>query len=149
MALARHLNVPRITADRNIRDFGTRLNDGTRARLGRSNLTGRKQATFFKPGVRNITPDFLAWQLNNRQAQQCSAAYCNVSQNQIRNAFDGSKRVALSEANSRKIVETCQARAEVDKYAHLASQEEIRENDFNLNTPATWTPSRKRRKSLA
>tara|TARA_R110002110_G_scaffold415697_2_gene653871 strand:+ start:36387 stop:37901 length:1515 start_codon:yes stop_codon:yes gene_type:complete len=47
----------------------------------------------------------------------------------------GKNQNALSEANIRKIVDTYQARAEVDKYSHLASQEEIRENDFNLNIP--------------
>tara|TARA_R110002110_G_scaffold415697_2_gene653870 strand:+ start:35786 stop:36376 length:591 start_codon:yes stop_codon:yes gene_type:complete len=32
-----------------------------------------------KPGVRDITPDFLAWQLNHRQAQQYFAACCQGS----------------------------------------------------------------------
>ena len=34
-----------------------------------------------------------------------------------------------------KIVEATEARKEVEKYAHLASFEEIKENDFNLNIP--------------
>lgn len=47
----------------------------------------------------------------------------------------GKNQNALSEENIRKIVETYAARADVDKYAHLATPEEIAENDFNLNIP--------------
>ncbi|MCK5886828.1 MAG: type I restriction-modification system subunit M, partial [Alcanivorax sp.] len=47
----------------------------------------------------------------------------------------GKNQNALSDENIRKIVETCTARADVDKYAHLATPEEIAENDFNLNIP--------------
>ncbi|WP_312402324.1 N-6 DNA methylase, partial [Leuconostoc lactis] len=32
-------------------------------------------------------------------------------------------------------IETYKQRKDVDKYAHLASIEEIRENDYNLNIP--------------
>lgn len=41
----------------------------------------------------------------------------------------------LTEENISKIVETYQKREDVEKYAHLASIEEIRGNDFNLNIP--------------
>ena len=34
-----------------------------------------------------------------------------------------------------KIIETYQARKEFDKYAYLASRDEIKENDYNLNIP--------------
>lgn len=34
-----------------------------------------------------------------------------------------------------KIVSTCRARKSVDKYAYLATPDEIRENDYNLNIP--------------
>lgn len=47
----------------------------------------------------------------------------------------GKNQNALSEENIRKIVETYAARADVDKYAHLATPKEIAENDFNLNIP--------------
>ena len=47
----------------------------------------------------------------------------------------GKNQNALSDENIRKIVETYTARADVDKYAHLATPEEIAENDFNLNIP--------------
>lgn len=41
----------------------------------------------------------------------------------------------LRDQDLAKIVETAQARQDIDKYAHLASIEEIRENDYNLNIP--------------
>jgi len=47
----------------------------------------------------------------------------------------GKNQNALSDDNIRKIVGTYAARADVDKYAHLATPEEITENDFNLNIP--------------
>lgn len=47
----------------------------------------------------------------------------------------GKNQNALSDENIRKIVETYTARADVDKYAHLASPKEIAENEFNLNIP--------------
>jgi len=42
---------------------------------------------------------------------------------------------ALSDEHIRKIVETVQARREIEKYAHVAPFAEIKENDFNLNIP--------------
>lgn len=47
----------------------------------------------------------------------------------------GKNQNALSVDNIRKIVETYTTRADVDKYSHLATPEEIAENDFNLNIP--------------
>jgi type I restriction enzyme M protein len=41
----------------------------------------------------------------------------------------------LEPAHITKIVETYQEREDVEKYAHVASFEEIEENDFNLNIP--------------
>lgn len=41
----------------------------------------------------------------------------------------------LTKENVDKIVETYRKREDVEKYAHLASFEEIKENDFNLNIP--------------
>lgn len=41
----------------------------------------------------------------------------------------------LTNENIEKIVETYRKREDVDKYAHVASIEEIEENDFNLNIP--------------
>lgn len=41
----------------------------------------------------------------------------------------------LTEEHIDKIVETYRVREDVEKYAHVASIEEIRENDYNLNIP--------------
>ncbi|QTF93178.1 type I restriction-modification system subunit M [Halomonas sp. BM-2019] len=47
----------------------------------------------------------------------------------------GKNQNQLSDENVAKIVRTYQQREEVDKYSHLASLEEIQENDYNLNIP--------------
>lgn len=41
----------------------------------------------------------------------------------------------LTDDNIAKIVTTYRARESVDKYAHLASLEEIKESDYNPNIP--------------
>ena len=41
----------------------------------------------------------------------------------------------LTEANVQKIVDTYQNREATEKYSHLASMAEIKENDYNLNIP--------------
>jgi len=48
---------------------------------------------------------------------------------------DGKNQNHLSRAHLDKILATYQARENVDKYAYLASLDEIKENDFNLNIP--------------
>ena len=52
-----------------------------------------------------------------------------------RDYLPGKNRNSLSEEHIRRIVESVQARRNVEKYAHLAAFEEIRGNDFNLNLP--------------
>ncbi len=47
----------------------------------------------------------------------------------------GKNQNALSEKQLENIVSTYQKRQDADKYAHLASFEEIKGNDFNLNIP--------------
>jgi type I restriction enzyme M protein len=47
----------------------------------------------------------------------------------------GKNQNALSDEHIRKIVETVKARQSVEKYAHVATFENIKENDFNLNIP--------------
>lgn len=47
----------------------------------------------------------------------------------------GKNQNTLSEENIKKIIETFDNRTDVDKYAHVATIDEIRENDFNLNIP--------------
>ena len=47
----------------------------------------------------------------------------------------GKNQNQLREADIMKILSTYEKRQDVDKYAHLASFDEIKENDFNLNIP--------------
>ena len=47
----------------------------------------------------------------------------------------GKNQNVLTDENIEKILATYKARQNVDKYAYLASFEEIQENDFNLNIP--------------
>ena len=47
----------------------------------------------------------------------------------------GKNQNALTSDNIQKIVDTYKARKNVDKYAYLATLEEIAENDYNLNIP--------------
>ncbi|GAA0679809.1 type I restriction-modification system subunit M [Rheinheimera tangshanensis] len=47
----------------------------------------------------------------------------------------GKNQNVLTDENIEKILATYKARQNVDKYAYLASLEEIQENDFNLNIP--------------
>ena len=50
--------------------------------------------------------------------------------------FDKSKNQNnLNDGHIAKILETYQERKEVEKYSHLATLEEIQENDYNLNIP--------------
>lgn len=47
----------------------------------------------------------------------------------------GKNQNRLTDANINKIIETYRNRVAVDKYAHVASLDEIKENEFNLNIP--------------
>lgn len=47
----------------------------------------------------------------------------------------GKNQNKLTSDNITKIIETYHEREHVDKYAHVASLEEIKENDYNLNIP--------------
>ena len=47
----------------------------------------------------------------------------------------GKNQNNLNDENIDKIINTFKERKDVDKYAHLATIDEIRENDFNLNIP--------------
>ena len=47
----------------------------------------------------------------------------------------GKNQNQLSDENIAKVVDTYRQRENLDKYAYLASLEEIQENDFNLNIP--------------
>lgn len=52
-----------------------------------------------------------------------------------REFVSGKNQNQLSKDNITKIVEAYQARETIDKYAYLASPDELRENDYNLNIP--------------
>ena len=41
----------------------------------------------------------------------------------------------MTDAHIEKILEAYKSREEIDKFGHLASYEEIVENDYNLNIP--------------
>ena len=47
----------------------------------------------------------------------------------------GKNQNQLTDDNIKKIIETYKTRESIDKYAYLASFDEIKENDFNLNIP--------------
>ena len=47
----------------------------------------------------------------------------------------GKNQNSLTDANFEKIIATVEARQSVDKYAYVASFDELTENDFNLNIP--------------
>jgi len=47
----------------------------------------------------------------------------------------GKKQNSLSENHIKKIVDTYKNRREIEKYSHIATFDEIKENDFNLNIP--------------
>ena len=47
----------------------------------------------------------------------------------------GRNQNMLTEANIKRIIETVEARQEIEKFAHLATPEEIAENGYNLNIP--------------
>ena len=47
----------------------------------------------------------------------------------------GKNQNTLSDENIEKIVDTYKKRSEIEKYSHVATLDEIAENDFNLNIP--------------
>ena len=53
----------------------------------------------------------------------------------IREFKSGKNQNALTAENIQKIIDTYKARKSADKYAYLATVEEIQENDYNLNIP--------------
>jgi len=52
-----------------------------------------------------------------------------------REFVSGKTRNMLSQEHFRKVISTFAARKSVEKYAHLATPEELAENEFNLNIP--------------
>jgi type I restriction enzyme M protein len=52
-----------------------------------------------------------------------------------REFVSGKNRNTLSDEHLARIMDTCARREDVEKYAHAADFDEIKENDFNLNMP--------------
>jgi type I restriction enzyme M protein len=52
-----------------------------------------------------------------------------------RDYLPGKNQNSLSDDHIQKIIKTVKERKEVEKYAHVAAFDEIKENDFNLNIP--------------
>jgi type I restriction enzyme M protein len=52
-----------------------------------------------------------------------------------RDYLPGKNQNSLSDEHIQKIVESVDARKDIEKYAHVATFEEIGDNDFNLNIP--------------
>ncbi|MDL2268915.1 type I restriction-modification system subunit M [Desulfosarcina sp. OttesenSCG-928-A07] len=75
------------------------------------------------------------------RSREDSAKDANTPKNNVifidasREFVSGKNQNTLGEDHIEKIMRTYKARTEVEKYAHVASLEEIRENDFNLNIP--------------
>ncbi len=55
------------------------------------------------------------------------------------------KQNSLRSEDVDKIVDTVINRKEIDKYSHLATLDEIKENDYNLNIPDMWILLKKRK----
>src|SRR5699024_11914186 len=47
----------------------------------------------------------------------------------------GKNQNTLTEENINKIISTYEKREDVDKFAHVATLDEIKENEYNLNIP--------------
>lgn len=47
----------------------------------------------------------------------------------------GKTQNLMTDGHIQKVIDTYRTRAELDKYSHLASRKEIRENEYNLNIP--------------
>ena len=52
-----------------------------------------------------------------------------------RDYLPGKNQNALSDAHIQNIIKTLKARKDIEKYAHVAAFDEIKDNDFNLNIP--------------
>lgn len=79
-------------------------------------------------GTRNTEAPFIVLK-KNRQTRD--VLFIDASREFVK----GKNQNKLSEENIQKILETYAERKDVEKYAHLATFEEIKENDYNLNIP--------------
>ena len=53
----------------------------------------------------------------------------------LENVQKGKNQNTLTEENINKIISTYEKREDVDKFAHVATLDEIKENEYNLNIP--------------
>ena len=70
-------------------------------------------------------------EMGGKNEKRCDVFFIDAS----REFVQSKNQNALSDEHIHKIVKTYKARIVVDKYAHVAQFDEIRENDFNLNIP--------------
>ena len=61
----------------------------------------------------------------------------------------GKNQNTLWDEHIETILTTYKSRKEVERYAHVAAFEELKENDFNLNIPDMWIPLKKRKKLIS
>ena len=59
----------------------------------------------------------------------------------------GKTQNLMTDDHTQKVIDTYRTRAELDKYSHLATPEEIRRTSTTSTFPATWTPSSRKRRS--
>jgi type I restriction enzyme M protein len=91
-------------------------------------VIGLPEKLFYGTG---IPAAILIFKKNKNHVVANSVLFIDAS----RECKAGKNQNLLTPQNIEKIVATYKARQSVDKYAYLASVEEIRENDFNLNIP--------------
>ena len=88
-------------------------------------LIGLPEKLFFGTGIP------AAILLFRKKKSDTSVLFIDASRDYV----DGTNQNRLSEANLTKIYDAFHKRETVEKYAYLATREEIAENDFNLNIP--------------
>ena len=68
---------------------------------------------------------------SNRNGNSDNILFIDASKDFVK----GKKQNELSEEHIQKIVDAYKDRKDIDKYAHVATMDEIRENGYNLNIP--------------
>lgn len=90
-------------------------------------VIGLPEKLFYGTGI----PAAILIFRSNRPSEEQTTLFIDAS----REFKAGKNQNLLTQEHIAKIVSTYQARENVDKYAHLASLDEIRDNDYNLNIP--------------
>ena len=100
-------------------------------------VIGLPEKLFYGTGI----PAAILVFRKDKQSRHCEERSGAAIQNTVlfidasREFKAGKNQNLLTDDNIAKIVAVYQARKNVDKYAYLASLEEIKENDYNLNIP--------------